>query len=79
MPINDLIISLSNSNLVFPSNIIPMLWQAHNHIPKQVIDSLLTALEDSQEDHPEILNILLAECAPGYTVELIGRQHPVSD
>ncbi|AGF77636.1 hypothetical protein UWK_01064 [Desulfocapsa sulfexigens DSM 10523] len=79
MPINDLIIALSNSNIEVPSNVIPILWQAQNYIPDQVIDSILTALEDSQEDHPEILNILLAECAPGFSIESIGSQRPVGD
>jgi hypothetical protein len=62
MPINELIIVLSNSTLDFDSNILPQLWLANNKIPKPVIDSLLTALENSSEDHPDILNILLAEC-----------------
>ncbi len=62
MPINELIIVLSNSTLAFDSNILPQLWLANNKIPEPVIDSLLTALENSSEGHPDILDILLAEC-----------------
>lgn len=58
----DLIIALSKSTLKFDSCVLPQLWLANNRIPEQVIDLLLTALENSEEDHPEILNFLLAEC-----------------
>lgn len=70
MPLNELIIALHNSNLNFDSNIIPQLWQSNQRIPDPVIDSLLTALEQSHEEHPEILNILLAECGPLYTIDM---------
>jgi hypothetical protein len=62
MPINELIIVLSNSTLDFDSSILPQLWLANKKIPEQVIDKLLTALENSSEDHPDILEFLLAEC-----------------
>ncbi len=61
MPKNDLIIVLSKSTLEFDSCILPQLWLANNKIPDHVIDLLLTALENSAEDHPEILDCLLAE------------------
>lgn len=70
MPINELIIALNRSKLEFNPNIIPQLWQSNHHIPEQVMDSLLTALEHSHDDHPDILCILLGECGPNYTVDL---------
>lgn len=70
MPINELIIALNKSNLKFDSNIIPQLWQSNHQVPEQVMDSLLTALEHSNEEHPEILGILLAECGPFYTLDI---------
>ncbi len=69
MPINDLIVALSKSNLDFDPSIIPQLWKETHQIPEQVISSLLASLEASPAEHPEILNILLAECGLGYTVD----------
>lgn len=62
MPIKNLIIALNKSSLKFDPNIIPQLWLAKHRIPDIVLDSLLTALENSPESHPEIINALLAEC-----------------
>jgi hypothetical protein len=70
MPINELIIALNKSRLNFNPNIIPQLWQSNHRVPEQVMDSLLTALEQSHEEHPDILGILVAECGPNYTVDL---------
>ncbi len=70
MPINELIIALHNSTLDYNPNIIPQLWQSNHRVPEQVIDSLLTALEQSHTEHPDILCILLGECGPNYTVDL---------
>ncbi len=69
MPINDLIIALSKSSLDFDPSIIPHLWKGTHKIPEQVISSLLTSLEASPAEYPEILNILLTECGIGYTVD----------
>lgn len=62
MPIKHLIIALNKSSLKFDPNIIPQLWIAKYRIPDIVLDSLLTALENSTEDHHEIINAVLAEC-----------------
>jgi len=70
MPLNELIIALNKSTLNFDSNIIPQLWQSNHRIPEEVIDSLLTSLEHSDEEHPEIIGILLAECGPCYTLDV---------
>jgi hypothetical protein len=64
MPQKDLIITLHNSNLALDSGIIHLLWKEQGHISEKVLDLLLSALESSTEDYPEILNLLLVECAP---------------
>lgn len=62
MAIKNLIIALNKTNLKFDPSIIPQLWLAKHHVPEMVIDSLLTALESSPDEHPDIINALLAEC-----------------
>lgn len=69
MPKKDLIIALSKSNLDYDSSIIPQLWKVNNEIPEQVVDLLLTALESTQEEYPEILSLLLADCALSCTID----------
>ncbi len=70
MPLNDLIIALSRSTLSVDPAVLPQLWQADKAIPGQVFDQLLTALEASPDEHPELLHLLLAECGPAYTVDV---------
>lgn len=77
MPLNDLILALNKSNLDFDPSIIPQLWKATHRIPEQVMDALLAALEISPVEHPEILNLLLAECGPEYTVDVQKSVHDV--
>ena len=62
MPIKNLIVALNKSNLKFDPSIIPLLWLAKHKVPEIVIESLLTSIENSSEDHPDIINALLAEC-----------------
>jgi hypothetical protein len=67
MPIKDLILALNNTDLNIDSHTMGLLWHADNQIPEEVIDNLLFALENTNKEYPDILNILLAECGPGYT------------
>jgi len=59
MPKKELIIALGKSNLDYDPSIIPRLWKLNNDIPDEIIDLLLTALESSTEEYPEILHLLL--------------------
>jgi hypothetical protein len=70
MPYRDLIIALHNSDLALDRRIFHLLWEEQGHTSEKVLHFLLSALETSAEDHPEILNLLLAECAPYYTIEI---------
>lgn len=69
MPRKDLIIALSKSNLDYDSSIIPQLWKMENDLPEHIVDLLLTALEAAQEEYPEILSLLLADCALSCTID----------
>ena len=69
MPKKELIIALSNSTLKLDRRLIPMLWQTSHSLPDQAIDLLLTALEASPEDNTKILNLLLAEMGPAFTLD----------
>lgn len=60
MPKKELIIALSKSNLNYDPCIIPRLWKLDGDIPDEIIDLLLTALEEEGTDeYPEILQLLL--------------------
>lgn len=67
MPSKTLILALYKSNL--DPKILHLLWKEQGHPSEQVFKLLLSALESSTEDHPEILHLLLAECAPHYTTK----------
>lgn len=66
----DLIIALHNSDLALDRRIINLLWENQGPTSEKVLDLLLLALESSTEAHPEILNLLLAKCAPHYLIEI---------
>jgi hypothetical protein len=70
VPPKDLILALHNSKLVLEPRIIHLLWKEQETISEELFDLLLSALESSTENYPEILNLLLAECAPYYTIEI---------
>ena len=59
MPKKELIIALGKANLDYDPAIIPRLWKLNDDIPDEIIDLLLTALESSTEEYPEILHLLL--------------------
>lgn len=59
MPKRELIIALSKSNLDYDPDIIPRLWKLDDDIPEEIVDLLLTALESSTDEYPEILHLLL--------------------
>lgn len=69
MPIKNLIVALHKSTLCFDQEIFKYLWQENENIPAHVFDKILDALEKSDDIHPEILNILLTECEPIFTVD----------
>lgn len=61
MPRKDLIIALIDSNLNFDSTLIPQLWKLQkDDLPEHILDLILTALESTEEEYPEILNQLIA-------------------
>ncbi len=77
MPKKDLIIALSKSNLDYDPSIIPQLWKLNNDLPEHIVDLLLTAIESTKEEYPEILSLLLTDCGLSCTSDAQKKKNSI--